>query len=472
MNFLVLQPADTRQSDPAIGQTLLPALQAHGAVTVARDWLSFLNYTQVTSFTAAFFGSRALIHDDVTWRRELQRIRLPQTFIMFTSGPALPVRALRSLDLLFAVEPLKQLKDNLDPLIERLEQFHALRRDVKTKVPKGYLRPNGFGPFIGNSQQMLTIYRQLVRVAGSEYTVLIRGNSGTGKDILARAIHELSNRQPHPFVSINCAAIPENLLESELFGYEKGAFTGATQSKAGKFELAHEGTLFMDEVGDMPMGLQAKLLRVLEDQTIQPLGGVTEKKVAFRLLAATHRRLGELIREGAFREDLHYRLNVISIDLPDLNTRGADMTLLGLYVINKLIAHGDEGIKQVDWQIFEVLKSANLAGNVRELENVLTRTAFHTEGDTIRAADLQKVLDRRELGTVSSVPASGKEREVRSLREVEKEAVHHALIRLDGNISQAAKQLGISRTALYRKIKTYELTEFMSEPQREDEPHA
>ncbi|MCF7826986.1 MAG: sigma-54 factor interaction domain-containing protein, partial [Candidatus Marinimicrobia bacterium] len=186
---------------------------------------------------------------------------------------------------------MDSLQASLQSIMEQLDKYTEFEQGLRSKVSKSLLRPSGFGDFVGNSLPMLDVYRQLTRVAASEYTVLIRGESGSGKELVARTMHQLSERRDKPFVSINCAAIPENLLESELFGYEKGAFTGATQNKAGKFELANEGTLLLDEIGDMPMELQVKLLRVLENGKIQPLGSVKEKSVNIRLVTATHKNL-------------------------------------------------------------------------------------------------------------------------------------------------------------------------------------
>ena len=309
---------------------------------------------------------------------------------------------------------------------------------------------------MGNSLPMLDVYRQLTRVATSEYTVLIQGESGSGKELVARTMHQLSERRAKPFVSINCAAIPGNLLESELFGFEKGAFTGANQNKAGKFELAHEGTLFLDEIGDMPLELQVKLLRVLEDGKIQPLGSVKEKSVNIRLVTATHKNLPEQISKGLFREDLHYRLNVIPLKLPPLRSRTADLPLLVIFFLEKLLRGEDQTIKRVSWELIETLASMDLLGNVRELENMLTRSVFQSDGPTL----LPSSIMQDEM--VESIPKPDLDRvvepnSIRPLWEIEKEALQYTLIQLKGNISQAATQLQISRTAIYRKIKKYDL---------------
>ncbi len=340
--------------------------------------------------------------------------------------------------------------------MERLDKYIELDIGLKSKISKSLLRPGGFGEFVGNSQPMLDVYRQLTKVAASEYTVLIQGESGSGKELVARTIHQLSERRDKAFVSINCAAIPENLLESELFGYEKGAFTGASQHKAGKFELAHEGTLFLDEIGDMPLELQVKLLRVLEDGKIQPLGSIKEKSVDIRLVTATHRNLPLQIDKGLFREDLHYRLNVIPLKLPPLRSRKTDLPLLVVYFLEKLLRGEDQSIQRISWDILESLTSMELNGNVRELENILTRSVFQCDDILLSNQSLHlEITDQSR--TLSEREDSSKSQTIRPLWEIEKDALQFTLESLNGNISQAAAQLEISRTAIYRKIKKYDL---------------
>ena len=342
-------------------------------------------------------------------------------------------------------------------MIADLDKYLQFRENLGGKISKQLLRPGGFGEFIGNSPIMLDVYRQLTRVASSEYTVLIQGESGSGKELVARTIHQLSDRKEQNFVSINCAAIPENLLESELFGFEKGAFTGATQKKAGKFELAHQGTLFLDEIGDMPLELQVKLLRVLEDGRIQPLGSVQEKEVNFRLVTATHRNLPDQIAQGLFREDLHYRLDVIPLQLPPLRDRTGDLILLVIHFLEKLLRGEDQSIRRIGWDLFDKLQDLPFKGNVRELENLLTRGVFQTDGKLLTADALLTTRTSSLVGDRSLKSSAGAQKNIQPLWQLEKDALQHALETLDGNISQAAAQLQISRTAIYRKIKKYGL---------------
>ncbi len=466
MNFLLLNAAPGTSDSSDLTAQFHKALKGYGKVTITRDWLSLINYLQVQEYSAVFVDADVLSRDLTTWHRELARVKSHQLFIQYITSSRFSIEIAHNIQRLFKIIHLEELEDSLPETMEQLEAYHRFRESSGNQLAKGYLRPSGFGEFIGNSTESLSIYRQLMRVAVSDYTVLIQGESGSGKDLVARTIHDLSGRQKQPFLSMNCAAIPENLLESELFGFEKGAFTGATHAKAGKFEMADKGTLFLDEIGDMPITLQAKLLRVLEDNTIQPLGSLQEKQVDFRLLAATHQDLDDLIKKHRFREDLHYRLNVISIVLPPLSEHRTDIPLLILYYLGKLIGNTDQIIQSVEWDIIRKLTRENIGGNVRELENLLTRLVFQTEGDTIDVETLDRVLDQRGAGTKPESPVTDpieipEQVGVRPLKEVEREAIIHALKMLKGNISQTASQLGISRTALYRKINSYKLEEYL-----------
>lgn len=227
--------------------------------------------------------------------------------------------------------------------------------------------------------------------------------------------------------------------------------------------MAHEGTLFLDEIGDMPVTLQAKLLRVLEDNIIQPLGSVKEKQVDFRLLTATHQNLGKLIAAKQFREDLHYRLNVISLQLPRLAEREQDIILLAMFFLGKLIRVGDSSVAGIEWTLFQQLSSQYIGGNVRELENLLTRLIFQSDGDVLRADTLNQILDQRQAVTPPTEQDDPDDTPpgIQPLKDVEKDAIIRALLALKGNISQTASQLGISRTALYRKINNYDLGEYL-----------
>lgn len=450
--FLILTPR--RRSDPQPEKTILKNLKKFGSVTKTSDWVSLFNYSSINRYSAIFISCAAFADEHKIWIKDIGRLHPHQAIILFSSREDFDARIVHEFSRVFGVVRLKDVEYSLPILIGQLDKYQGFASGLGSKVSKELLRPGGFGEFVGNSLPMLDVYRQLTRVAASEYTVLIHGESGSGKELVARTIHKLSERRDKPFISINCAAIPENLLESELFGYEKGAFTGASQNKAGKFEMADRGTLFLDEIGDMPLELQVKLLRVLEDGKIQPLGSVKEKSVDIRLVTATHRNLSEQIAKGLFREDLHYRLNVIPLKVPPVRERALDIPLLVFHFLQKLLRGEDQTIKQIGWDLLEALTEMSLNGNVRELENLLTRSVFQTDGS---------LLDKTSLNADDSESDSrahdseSKQHSIRPLWQIEKDALQFTLEKLNGNISQAAVQLEISRTAIYRKIKKYDL---------------
>ncbi len=452
--FLLLNLHRRKGSQPE--KVLLEQLKRHGKTTQTSDWVSLFNYISIHPYTAIFIACGTFAEEHHTWIKDLRRVHPHQPIILFSAEQEFDARIVRETSKLFGVVRIKDIEITLDAIMEQLGKYTDFSKSLGSKTSKKLLRPGGFGEFVGNSVPMLDVYRQLTRVAASEYTVLIQGESGSGKELVAKTIHQLSERRDKPFVGINCAAIPENLLESELFGFEKGAFTGATQDKAGKFELANNGTLFLDEIGDMPLELQVKLLRVLEDGKIQPLGSVKEKSVDIRLVTATHKNLPEQITKGLFREDLHYRLNVIPLKLPPLRNRIADLTLLVLFYLEKLLRGEDQNIRKISWDLIESLSRMDLHGNVRELENMLTRSVFQSEGEVLSHSSL--MLEDVGDSTASSEAEEGTiENTIRPLWEIEKEALQFTLTKLNGNISQAASQLQISRTAIYRKIKKYDL---------------
>jgi transcriptional regulator with PAS, ATPase and Fis domain len=463
--FLILVPR--RRSDPAFEKKLLTQLGQFGEVTRTGDWGSMFNYASILEYEAIFISCSAYADEAHLWQRDIKRLHPHQVIILYTRNGYFKVSLLKETKPIFAIFNAAADTPVLQTLMAHLDGYLKFRDGLKGKISRRLLRPNGFGEFIGNSQIMLDVYRQMTRVAGSDYTVLIQGESGSGKELVARTTHQLSARNEKPFVSINCAAIPENLLESELFGYEKGAFTGANQKKMGKFELAHGGTLFLDEIGDMPLGLQVKLLRVIEDRKIQPLGSIKETDIDVRLMTATHRDLDRQIALGDFREDLHYRLNVIPLHLPPLRERGSDLDLLTFNFLEKLLRGEDQPIEQINWSLISSLKEKSFKGNVRELENLLTRSVLASDGP---------ILDDQSLpheASLAAVPTPDIVRDgdpdLQPLWQVEKEHLEKALLELDGNISQVSQVLEISRTAIYRKIKKYNLTVNVEPESSEDE---
>ena len=296
--------------------------------------------------------------------------------------------------------------------------------------------PTPLEGLITASTSMLEITRQIERVAPTDATVLILGETGTGKEVVARALHGLSNRPNGPFIAINCAAIPENLLESELFGHEKGSFTGAVGRKIGKIEAASGGTLLLDEIGDMPLPLQAKILRFLQQRTVERVGGNAEIPVDVRVVSATHRDVREMIVERSFREDLYFRIGEITLTLPPLRERGGDVMLLGKALVAR--NRGDRNI-QLSKDCMAAMEAWPWPGNIRELENRIKRACIMAEGRFITPRDLEIAVDEEDA------PLNLKE--VRA--EAERQAIVRALNRSNENVSQAARLLGISRPTLY-----------------------
>ena len=311
--------------------------------------------------------------------------------------------------------------------------------------------------FIGKSVQIKRIKEVIETIADSTSIVLITGESGTGKEVVARRIHQVSPVATGPFVAINLGGVPENLLESELFGYEKGAFTGAVGRKIGMFELASGGTLFLDEIGDMSFALQVKILRVLQERKITRLGGTTQLPINARIIAATNRDLEERVRSGEFREDLFYRLNVVRIHLPPLRQRREDIPLLTTNILQRLNRQMGNKISGISQAALDRIVEHEFYGNVRELENVLERAMIFARTSEIQESDLDlrgSVGLHNQIKAEEEIPLG----EAKSLKEAEMETIIRALHRWEGNRTQAAKELGISRRTLINKIAEYKLS--------------
>ena len=309
--------------------------------------------------------------------------------------------------------------------------------------------------FIGESVQIRKIKDTISRIATTNSSVLITGESGTGKEVVARSIHEQSTVSSGPFVAINIGGVPENLLESELFGYEKGAFTGAAGRKIGMFELANGGTLFLDEIGDMPYALQVKILRVLQEKCITRLGGTEPIPINARIVCATNKDLEALVREGKFREDLFFRLNVVRIHIPPLRERKDDIPLLCAWIIKKLNINMGRHFSGLTPDAMEKLKNYDFYGNIRELENILERAAIFSDGDLISEDNIE--LRGDVLGHVKKPAEESVSTEGMSLKEIEKQSIERALRRWEGNRTKAANELGITRRTLITKIEEYDL---------------
>jgi two-component system NtrC family response regulator len=329
-----------------------------------------------------------------------------------------------------------------------LAEVRALREDLRGRYR--------LGGIVGESGAMQEVLGVVQRVAGSTATVLIQGESGTGKELIARALHYESPRASGPFVAINCAALPEALLESELFGHEKGAFTGASERRVGRFEAAEGGTIFLDEIGDLTLPLQVKLLRVLQERRIERLGANRPIPVDVRVVAATKIDLEQAIRERRFREDLYYRLNVVTVTLPPLRRRREDLSLLLDHFVKKFAEANGKAIRGFTREARDALMKYDYPGNVRELENIVERAVLLTRGEVIGLGDLPVAVQEREgLGGGAAPPASLPA----LLEQVEREKIREALRDAGGVQTRAAERLGISERALRYKLKKYGLAE-------------
>jgi len=330
----------------------------------------------------------------------------------------------------------------LSLLVNRAQQLYELEREnlrLQTSTQNMPLRG-----IITASPQMLKVCRTIEKVAPSDITTLLLGASGTGKERCAQALHELSPRAKGPMIAINCAAIPENLLESELFGYEKGAFTGAAKQTPGKIEYAHEGTLFLDEIGDLPMELQAKLLRFLQERVVERIGGRKEIPVDVRILCATHQNLAALIEQGRFREDLYYRISEIVIEIPPLREREGDVIVLAKSFLNQLAKEYNSSVKGFSADAIAAMEGYAWPGNVRELESKVKRGVIMADGAQVSAEDL-------ELAQSDAEPMPLNLREVREAAE--RKAISRAMNHCDQNITDAAHVLGITRPTLYNLLE-------------------
>ncbi|MCU7877497.1 MAG: PEP-CTERM-box response regulator transcription factor [Candidatus Thiodiazotropha sp. (ex Lucinoma borealis)] len=372
---------------------------------------------------------------------------IPQTKVIVVTGNDDRVNALKSIELGaydFYQKPIDP--DVLRVIIERAFHVHGLEEE--NRGLNKMQRNSPLDGVIANSPEMLDICRIIEKVSPTNITALLLGESGTGKEVLARAIHGLSDRSDERFAAINCASIPENLLESELYGYEKGAFTGAGKRTIGKIESANGGTIFLDEIGDMPIGLQAKMLRFLQERVIERIGGRDEIPVNVRVICATNQDLEEKIERGEFREDLYYRISEITINIPPLRDRAGDAVLLAWSFLTKYAKQNSSKVTGFTKEALKAIEGYSWPGNVRELENIMKRSVIMADDQLITPDELQLSQDSED-----SMPIN--------LREVREQAEARAIIRamsfVEGNVSKAADLLGVSRPTLYDLVNKYGL---------------
>ncbi len=357
----------------------------------------------------------------------------------------------------YLVKPVDQ--ERLLTTLHRALSHSSLEKEVarlKNELSDRYHLRN----IVGSSAAMRKVYDQIEKVLQSEITVFIAGESGTGKELVAKAIHYASLRSDGPFIDVNCAAIPEGLQESELFGHEKGAFTGAVATHPGKFEQASAGTIFLDEVGEMSPSAQARLLRVLQERVLQRVGGTETIELDVRVISASNRDLGQMVEDGSFRQDLYYRLVVFPIELPPLRDRREDIPLLVEHFLDKYARDAGKRITRIEPLAMHALTEHGWPGNVRELENVIHRTLLVAAGLELTLDDLPSTIAAGESNDPTAPAADDGSAEVRSgqsLEDVERDAIERALEANRGNLSDVARQLGIGRSTLYRKLEQYGL---------------
>ncbi len=369
-----------------------------------------------------------------------------QTKVIVVSGNPekdAPLRAISMGALDFFAKPINI--EELKAVVKRANYVQGLEKE--NKLLQTQLESDSYCNIIGSSQEIQEILTAIRKVSTTDICILIAGDSGTGKELVAREIHSQSQRKDEPFVAINCGAIPENLMESELFGHEKGAFTGAHVQRKGKLELADKGTVFLDEVGDLPLALQVKLLRVLQDHTLERIGGRKIIELDIRFLAATNKDLEEMVNNGEFREDLFYRLAVVTLKVPSLCERGEDVLILAKNFLKKYGNPKEKSIKLGEDAV-QAIRSYTWPGNVRELENKIQRAIAFVEGGKISAFDLGLAASTEELSLNLK----------KAKENLEIEYIKMALVKCDGNISHASQEMGITRPTLHGLIKKFNIT--------------
>ncbi|HEY9135966.1 MAG TPA: PEP-CTERM-box response regulator transcription factor [Pseudomonadales bacterium] len=371
---------------------------------------------------------------------------LPHTKIIVLTGREEKENAVRAIGMGaydFYQKPVDA--DILKLIVDRAFRLHQLEIDNKA-LSKA--RSTAIEGLITTSPEMLAVCRTVEKVAPTDATTLILGDTGTGKELIARGLHQLSNRSEQTFTAINCAAIPDTLLESELFGYEKGAFTGASSQKAGKIEAASKGTLFLDEIGDMPLALQAKMLRFLQERVIERLGGHKEIPVDVRVVCATHRNLQEMIATGDFREDLYYRLSEIVVEIPALKDREGDAIVLANAFLQRFAQEQGRALKGFTEEALTAIETYPWPGNVREMENKIKRACIMADGNKVSQQDLQ----------ISSNESDEQPLNLRQVREAaESTAITRAIRKCENNMAKAARLLGVTRPTLYTLVEKYKI---------------
>jgi two-component system response regulator AtoC len=395
--------------------------------------------------------------DGLAVLREFKRLSADTAIVVLTAFGSLEgaFEAIKQGAYDYLAKPFK--KEDIKLVVQRsLDHCRLLRENAKFR--EDLKHKDDWPPLVGSSPAMLEVYKLVARVAEGKSTVLLQGESGTGKELIARAIHTYSPRRDKPFVPVNCGALPDTLLESEMFGYEKGAFTGAVGTKTGLFESANDGTLFLDEIGELGQSLQVKLLRVMQEQEVRRVGGTGSVKVDVRVIAATNRDLEQLVKEGKFRDDLFYRLNVVRITLPSLIDRQEDIPMLAHHFLQKCGVGAMQVVRGIHPDAMALLKQYRWPGNVRELENAIERAMSLSHGPLLMPEDLPAAICQASGASEQKAEASeAGEEACLSLEEVEKRHLVRVLKETKGNKVKAAKILGIDRRTLYRMAERFGL---------------
>ena len=438
--------------EPSHRQMIEAVLAAEGyEVTQAEDGQAAISAIEDRFYDLVIMDIRMPNVDGIQALQKIKQISPDIPVIIMTAYASVgtAVDALKSSAYDYLIKPLDI--EELKILVAKALHHHQLEQEniyLKERLNDRF----DFSNIIGHSPAMKKLFETMALVAPSEATVIIVGESGTGKELIANAIHQNSPRKDRPFIKVNCAALPETLLESELFGHEKGAFTGAIARKQGRFQLAHNSSIFLDEIAEMAPATQAKILRVLQEREFEPVGSTQTIKVDTRVIAATNKNLEEEIREGRFREDLYYRLNVVTVDVPPLHLRREDIPILADFFLKPYAEKNRRLIKGFTPRATDLLMRYDWPGNVRELENIIERAVIMARGEMITPLefpiDLQNLDEELKESRIDLTPG-------RSLKEVEKVMILRTLEEAGGNRTHAARILGISRRTLQLKLKEY-----------------
>ena len=450
-NYTILVVDD----EESVRKLLTAVLRKEGyLVEVAEDGREALEKVQAISPDLVLMDVRMPQLDGLSAFKAMRKSKGDVLVILMTAFAAVEtaVEAMKIGAYDYIIKPFNI--DEVKLLIKRALQMQTLTEEVKALRQELYSNYR-LDRMLTNSPKMQKLCRVIGKVAASNATVLITGESGTGKELIANTLHYTSPRSKGPFVKINCGALPETLLESELFGHEKGAFTGASARKLGRFELAHTGTIFLDEIGEISLSLQVKLLRVLQEREFERVGGVETIKTDIRVIAATNRNLEEMVSKRTFREDLYYRLNVVAIHVPPLRERKEDVRLLADYFLHKYGQENNKSVSAIDEEALTCMQGYSWPGNVRELGNVVERAVIMSTGSVVFLEDLPAALTKQQATADEGDYEGLHLKEI--VKQVESAAIKQALAKNSGNRVKTAKELGISRRSLLYKIEEYGL---------------